>query len=543
MPHEVIEYRCWGPPGTGKTHYVQELAAEVIGKYGPDSALIVSFTKTAAQEIIRRIGNDNGEVNREQVGTLHAVAYRALNRPVIAETRLKEFGEEHPEWSLTAIGSGVDLDDPYSDEPRTQSSGDTALDALNLLRARCVPPELWPASVRRFASVWSAWKEVRGFLDFTDLIDVCRRDVECAPGNPQIGILDEAQDTSKLQMALLRSWARHMQYLMVTGDADQSIFEWAGANPRDFFETPVPPERRKILAESHRVPRAVHAVACAWRQRMTQREEGEYYPRDAEGEVRHIPASFRAPERMVEAIRPYVDEGKTVMILTSCSYMLQPILAALREAGLPFANTFRPRRSDWNPLEASNGLSAAQRLAVFLRGDPRLYGDEARMWTKQEIYQWGKVLRAEGVFVRGQRTLLDNWKDSNVPATLDDLYTMFTPEVADDLLFSADLDWYVSRLAPKKTEAMAYPLRIIEARGLPALLETPRITVGTIHSSKGGQADVVVVCPDLSRAGMREWTTMGAPRDSVLRVFYVGITRARETLLLAQAASPWAVNW
>ena len=56
------------------------------------------------------------------------------------------------------------------------------------------------------------------------------------------------------------------------------------------------------------------------------------------------------------------------------------------------------------------------------------------------------------------------------------------------------------------------------------LVEEPPVTLGTIHSVKGGEADVVYVFPDLSQAGYQEWCLHGEGRDSVFRLFYVAMT-------------------
>ena len=56
-----------------------------------------------------------------------------------------------------------------------------------------------------------------------------------------------------------------------------------------------------------------------------------------------------------------------------------------------------------------------------------------------------------------------------------------------------------------------------------------------VHNSvKGGEADVVYVFPDISRAGMGEWVGGPEQKASVYRLFYVAMTRARDTLVFAQ---------
>jgi superfamily I DNA/RNA helicase len=67
------------------------------------------------------------------------------------------------------------------------------------------------------------------------------------------------------------------------------------------------------------------------------------------------------------------------------------------------------------------------------------------------------------------------------------------------------------------------------------------VTVGTIHSVEGGEADVVFLFPDLSPAGDAAYQRSGPQRHSVIRLFYVGMTRALHTLYICRRASSMAV--
>jgi superfamily I DNA/RNA helicase len=89
---------------------------------------------------------------------------------------------------------------------------------------------------------------------------------------------------------------------------------------------------------------------------------------------------------------------------------------------------------------------------------------------------------------------------------------------------------------------VAFPAEIAARRSARALLETPQVVVGTIHSVKGGQADVVYLFPDLSQAADAQYAHGGAARDSVIRQFYVGATRAREVLYICQRETSMAVT-
>jgi superfamily I DNA/RNA helicase len=102
--------------------------------------------------------------------------------------------------------------------------------------------------------------------------------------------------------------------------------------------------------------------------------------------------------------------------------------------------------------------------------------------------------------------------------------------------------WWRSRLLASKKAGAEYPARVLDRGGARALEEPPRLYVGTIHSFKGAEADCVILYPDLSPAGWREWGGDPAERDNVIRTFYVGITRAREELLVCARATGMAAD-
>jgi hypothetical protein len=65
-----------------------------------------------------------------------------------------------------------------------------------------------------------------------------------------------------------------------------------------------------------------------------------------------------------------------------------------------------------------------------------------------------------------------------------------------------------------------------------------------VHNSvKGGEADCVILMPDLSYQGYMGMNDTTEGFHDALRLFYVGMTRAKETLVLASPASRMAVEW
>ena len=68
-------------------------------------------------------------------------------------------------------------------------------------------------------------------------------------------------------------------------------------------------------------------------------------------------------------------------------------------------------------------------------------------------------------------------------------------------------------------------------QGGTALAQDPRVTIGTVHSVKGGEADVVYVFPDMSGAAWREMNNQDGV-DAAIRVGYVAITRAAKKVVI-----------
>ncbi len=219
----------------------------------------------------------------------------------------------------------------------------------------------------------------------------------------------------------------------------------------------------------------------------------------------------------------------------------------LREAGIPFHNPYRRTNGFWNPLRVDQKGSTAGRVLALMAGAPDL--ENARPWTNGEVAQWAQVLQARGILVRGAKKTLAAFAPEHVATYVDDgvLAQSFEPEALESMArawaqgHQALLDWWVPRLTADVRPRAAFPAEIVKRYGPHALVETPRVVVGTIHSVKGGQADIVYLFPDLSQAADTDYQRSGPPRDSILRVAYVGATRARERLVICQRKSAMAV--
>ena len=527
------EYRVVGPPGCGKTTWLTQQVEEAVT--AGRTVLISSLTKAAAAEI----GGRGIPIHWDSLGTLHAHCYHALGQPEIALGRdhIEQWNEDEPEYRMTLgptdLGGKIDGDNL---EPVRETLGDVLLDLYQIHRAR-MDTERMPARVVAFGQRWKAWKEANGLMDYTDLIETCLQEVELAPGAPNLMFVDEAQDLNLMEMSLIRKWGAAADSLHIVGDPDQAIFTWRGADPTAFTAARIPQENRLILAQSYRVPRAVHAQAVRWISRIQGREPVEYRPRDHDGNVKSIDATWRNPGPAVVDAERYLSDGMTVMFLTTCSYMLEYLLKELRNSGTPFHNPYRRRNGAWNPLQKRRGqTSTADRVLAFLQMGI------AGIWSAEDIIRWTEMVRVKGVLNSNGRQTAKNLTDEDDGSVNWDNIRLTLTEDAIEAGLTGDLDFFEENLTAAKKPAAKFPLAIARNLGAESLMETPRICVGTVHSVKGAEADVVYVFPDVSRAGMREWTGSPTQQASVFRLFYVAMTRARDTLVICTPDDEYAVN-
>ena len=538
---EFREHRVIGPPGTGKTTFLARQSKRAAQRFGGEEVVVASLTRAAAEEVA---GRDTG-IPKENVGTLHSHAFRALEYPKVAESKdgigrwNEHISSKAPNLQINSRYTVDPENAPLEGGPTVATDGERLLMEVNVLRQRRAPIELSRQAVRAFAREWDEWKHKAGMIDFTDMIELALDDVDVLPQMPKVFMLDEAQDLSALEFALARKWGEQADQLVVVGDPFQNLYEWRGSDPDAFFDSEV--ETEHVLAQSYRVPVAVHAYAVEWAKPLTPEghEFPAYEPRDEEGRVTVADeVTWEAPDDLVRLVQRDVDEGRTVMVLASCGYMLEPFQRALKAAGMPFHNPYRPTHGGWNPLRG------ARPLRCFLRPDPRTWGEEARMWNWDDLRRWTDPLTARGVLTRGSKTFIEakchedqfgNSQSDTIPS-FGNTFELFEEDVHEQV-FEMDVDWWQKHLRARHAPRMVYPLEVYRRRGGAALLEEARITVGTIHSVKGGEADSVYVFPDLSGQGY--WHDWRKPqrRGRIIRQFYVAFTRAREKLTLCKNAS------
>lgn len=567
-----VVHQVYGPPGTGKTRFLSERVKEIVKTHGPEAVSIASFSVTAAKEI----GSRGLGLPQRRVGTLHSFAYRSLGSGLNVALDPKVIGDWNTsfrEWRITPDSrrgnpQAATEGGAQNTDMATASTGDELIAALDRARSTFTDPADYPPELASFARAWAEWKQVNDAVDYTDMIEGAlerAREGEAAPGNPQVFIVDEGQDNTPLEVELILAWGRRAASLVVALDDDQAIMEWRGGDPRRLLtlgEADGYQVDRQVLGKSWRVPRSVHAVAERWVHRLSLRQEKVYAPRTRfedgrdtgeiiEGAAFGVSESIQDPE-LVDQIEYEIGRDRTVMVIASCAYMLEPMIKTLRERGIPFHNPFRPTEPRWNPFGTGNGLSTAERVFRYLVLDPDLppkrltdnsghvyEADRSRPWTGRDIRAWLPLLSVESAGLRrGVKANLDQLPDDETEVPWEQVAALFTDPIALERAVRPDLEWLAGAVIPSKVKQTAYPLQVARKHGAAALDDRPQVVLGTIHSVKGAAADIVYVAPDMSAAGIAAMTGSVNGRDQTIRLFYVAMTRAYEELRLLAPFSP-----
>jgi len=547
------EQRVIGPPGTGKTSFLQR-QVEIWGEtYAPEDFMLTSYTRGAAGVLRGRI-----PVPRDHTATLHALCYRALDRPKLAETgdTLKEWNASVSDaWKIGYVapdpegeGGGLDLNQKYK-----------MLDLYNRARARRAPLEHPAYSVaREFIPAWEAFKNRHGCLDFQDLIDTGIRDIVTCPGDPAVFVADEAQDFVPAQWELVRKWGAdpHLEHFVVAGDPAQTLYGFAGSRPDELL-SPLPEDQIRRLGQSHRLPVSVqrYAETLLRAHSGTISDNRVYAAKEGDpGRVRRLEGGYGDPQPIIEDIRDQLEAGRSCMVLTTCNYMTKSFVKAFRTGGLLFHNPYRTSAGHWNPL---GGQATLARVLSFLRMDYDTWGDDAGPMTREEALSVLDLVKAEVFAKRGvrtslQRELRDAEENEGTKTALpydEDGRTwpgywspLLTPE-ALRAMSEMDLPWLTKHCQTAFRPTVEYVAEIYKRFGGAVLRSTPNLIVGTIHSVKGGEADVVYVCPDVSWSAQRHLHENIEEYDALVRLAYVGATRAKQELVHCQPSGRYVWPW
>jgi superfamily I DNA/RNA helicase len=490
-------YKIIGPPGTGKTEYLMRQVEKACNKYFSKEIGYVSFTVASVAEAKDRIKKklDVDWKDIPNVRTIHSHCFNLLGtkKEDVMETakNIREFNENYPAFQISGGKNDEDM--------KEFEGNDGLFNQVQIFRSQLIPADQWPGECQSFYRAWTEHMENEGKIDFSGMLEQCL-DRELSP-DIKVLMVDETQDLPALQIALIKQWGEQCDSVLYAGDSNQAIFRFAGSDPNNFINLKA--DKVIPLTQSYRLSPAILAKSLEIIRQANIKELVDFKSTDKYG-----------PGQVLAIRHPDLSLPGTHMILCRCNYQLKPYIAALRKANVPFCNQYRKEEKKWNPL----GLDGAESIRVYLR---------LRRGESLDIYEIKRMVKncvAKTCMVRGAKKKIEG-----LPLTEKKKYEFFGLLGMGFLGSFLDGKGSVEEYFRLKSENadLVYHLANDEPE---QFFETPKVCVGTFHSTKGAEASHVWLDTGITTRIKKAIDSDPDAWDDECRVAYVACTRARKTL-------------
>ena len=583
-------------PGSGKTSVLTRRIAYLVQQMNiaPWQIMAVTFTNKAAKEMRERVEQILGENLRGiMMGTFHSTCARILRRETAAlaafgyQQNFVIFDADDQKQVVKSALKELNLDDKKFN-PRNM------LSQISAAKDKLITPELYNSAdyistvVKRVYEQYQRTLVANNAMDFDDLLLNTVRLFDEAPEviakyqqQFQYVLVDEFQDTNTVQYSLLTRLAAGHRNIFVVGDSDQSIYKWRGADFRNIqkFRDEFPECKQLLLEQNYRSTQTILEAAKAVILKNPERVHKDLFTTRKGGPKIDISEAYNETEEaseIVNRIAMGVREGRepgdyAVMYRTNAQSRV--IEEAFLRAGVPYrlvgATRFYGRRE-------IKDLIAYLRLIHNLRDDvsfTRAVNTPTRgigAKTIQNIKAWGATVGLQGgeclIMVatdpniehpfKGRAlksmtrfgNLLNGWVMVRDQMSVGQLLD----KVIEQINFKTHLDdgtdegrdrWEnvkefvgVAKSDPEMTlvDFLEQVALIADADTVEAGANAP--TLLTLHASKGLEFPVVFItgCEEKILPHSRSLDN-GDEMAEERRLFYVGITRAKDKVYLSYA--------
>ena len=560
--------------GSGKTRtLVHRLAWLTEQGVRAEDMLLLTFTRKASREMLQRaqdlLGYSLGQVHG---GTFHGFAYNILrrHRPEWAQGQVTVMDASDCTAALQQCRADLNIARGNRSFPKPQSvlgllskARNKELALSDILQRDAAHLLAYGDDLLRLEAAYTDYKRAHDLLDYDDLLF----ELEALLRGPLAGafrdryrylLVDEYQDTNKVQARLVRLLAGSAGNVMAVGDDAQSIYAFRGADVRNILDFPTlfPGTTIIRLEENYRSTRPVLDVANAvlsgalegYAKTLFTRRQGGAPVRLIRPLSDHSQARLvaRRIEELLETYRPC--EIAVLFRAGFHSYHLEIELNRMgrrfrKYGGLKYTEAAHIKdvlayaRLVVNPLDLPSFL----RMASLCQGigpktAQRIYqaaagGDQAALSKACAKHQALKedldllnALRSESAAPEALlRRIIEHYTPRMEAAYPDDWPRRLQglEEMANIAATYTELDDFVASLALENPED--------EETGQ----EEDSVVLSTIHSAKGLEWDVVILL-DLVEDRFPSRHAVVHPEDfeEERRLMYVACTRARERLEL-----------
>jgi DNA helicase-2/ATP-dependent DNA helicase PcrA len=338
--------------GSGKTRtLIYRVAWLLDNGVEPQNILLLTFTNKAAREMLARVQALLPlETRAIWGGTFHSIGNRLLRRHALEVGFRPGFSimdREDQEDLLAAVVAGSEIDTKQVRFPTAEVLGDLFSFALNtgqplagVIADRYRRFQPLTQQIEWVRKKYEERKRAANAMDFDDLLVKTVGLLNANPGvaehyqrHFQFILVDEYQDTNRLQSDFIDLLAARHQSVMVVGDDAQSIYSWRGANYQNILDFPKRyPQTRiyKIEINYRSVPEILSVANSA-----------------IQGNAKQFTKTLRAERAGLEikpALVPLIDNNQQALfvaqrilaVLYRAHYQSLEVQLALTRAGIPF---------------------------------------------------------------------------------------------------------------------------------------------------------------------------------------------------------------
>ena len=349
--------------GTGKTRtLVHRVAHLVRGGTRPESILLLTFTRRAAQEMLRRAsGLLDERCRRVAGGTYHSFANLVLRR-------YAERLEFHNRFTILDRSDAVDLmgvlrsEAGFEGRKRRFPRADTLVNLLSKhVNTQRPLKDLLEKEMPHFVEELDAVTDLQGrfqrrkkeqnVMDYDDLL-VHLRDLLAKHGEVRKALagqyhhvlVDEYQDTNRLQAHISALLASVHRNIMVVGDDAQSIYSFRGANFRNILDFPkiFPGCKTILLEQNYRSVRPIlelgNAVLAPAKEKFDKKLFSEI-PGDDKPALVRVPDDMAQAEFIAERVLALREEGvalSNIAVMFRAAWHSNSLEVELQNRNIPF---------------------------------------------------------------------------------------------------------------------------------------------------------------------------------------------------------------
>ncbi|GMR24282.1 MAG: ATP-dependent helicase [Acidobacteriota bacterium] len=575
--------------GTGKTHtLVHRLVKLVESGVAPDSILLLTFTRRAAEQMIARAAEIAGGAHeRAAGGTFHSFAnliLRRYGRDIDLPPDFTILDQSDTFEVLSGIRTDLRATHSAVDLPRRETIASIISKATNKQAPiEDIVSEEYPQffGVTEYlevaASRYERYKRERNLVDFDNLLVLLIRLLEeSVEARARVNhryryvMVDEYQDTNVLQARITHLLAGESRNVMVVGDDAQSIYAFRGANHKNLFDfkKSFPDAKVVTLEENYRSTQPILDVANAlmvqmseaFRKRLfTERSEGAL-PVLVEASDEREQAAFVAGE--VARLR---NEGVAlceIAVLFRASRHAFALEVELAKHGIPFVKYggFRFMESAHikdalahlrlvehpeddlslsRVLLMRNGIGkkGARQIQDSLEGAPLVQGlrnYKAKGKVRASLDELAEFLESLHELASEPARCLETAIAAYDPLLVD-RYDDW-PRRKRDLETLVDLVERYRSLTSMLSDLTLDPPNMSREDGLATSASTGELVLSTMHSAKGLEWKAVFVIQardgNIPMVVNYEDDEDEEALDEDLRLLYVAVTRAKDSLYI-----------